>query len=428
MSRPRKPLFFKAPAAPRKVAPRELELHIERLSDEGRGMGFAGGKPVFVAGGLPGEQVRAQLYTDKRELAEARLLTVLEPSAQRVAAPCELFGRCGGCQLQMLDYPAQLAHKQAVLEKLLAPFAVREWAPPLTAEPWHYRHRARLSVTEADGKPRVGFKAAHSHAVVAVGACPVLDQRLQPVLAALPEWLSRLAQWRRLRELVIAVAADGRIGLDWLAEPRLPEADAQSLRQAAAAAGVVVGEPLRYAVPSQGYDFAFQPGDFTQVNPAVNDLMVARVLDWLAPTAADTVADCFAGLGNFTLALAQRAGRVIGFEVVAPMVERARANAAALGLTHVEFETLDLFAESAALPPGFDKVLLDPPRAGAAQLCRSLARRPPAALLYVSCNPHTLARDLSMLTQAGLSVERAALVDLFPHTGHSEAMVLLTRR
>jgi len=427
--------FFK-PAAQAPMpsrAQRECVVDIERLSAEGRGLGFWEGKPVFVAGALPGERVRARVHTDKREWREAELIEVQAPAPARAAAPCELFGRCGGCQLQMLPYAAQVAHKQQVLERLLAPFAASlQWQEPLLAEAFAYRHRARLSVgRDAAGKPLLGFKSAHSHDVVAVPACPVLDRRLQALLRQLPAWLEALPHWQRIREIVIAVDAQDRLAMACDAQPPLALADRELLEGFAREADVAYGknlEPLHYAIPGQHIDFLFLPKDFTQVNPAINDRLVTLCLQWLEPAPDDRIADFFCGLGNFSLALARRAGTVTGLESVAEMVARAGANAARLGLDHARFQALDLFDETPALPPAINKAVLDPPRAGAKALCRQLASvKTLERVVYVSCNPQTLARDLAMLAEGGLLPRRAALVDMFPQTGHSEAVVLLSR-
>lgn len=417
------PRFFK-PAARPPAPPREFELAVEKLSAEGRGLGFHQGKAVFAGGCLPGERVRVRVLAERREFIEAELVEVLRAAPQRQPPACALFGRCGGCQLQMLGHPAQLVHKQQVLERLLAPFGPLDWEPPLQAAPLHYRHRARLSVAgDSGGVPQLGFKSAHSHRVVAVTACPVLDARLQPLLERLPGWLAQLRHWRRLQEVLIAVADEGRLALR--VEPALPAADCERLAQLAGGAGVDVdGDALPYpGAPA----LRFRPGDFTQVNPAVNAQLTARCAAWLQPQAGDAIADFFCGLGNFALALAPGAGRVLGYEGDAGMVARAAANAAAAGLDNARFEVLDLFAEALSLPRRFDKVLLDPPRAGARALCVQLARTPPARLVYVSCNPHTLVRDLEILVGGGLRLRRAVLVDMFPHTGHIEAAVLLER-
>lgn len=441
------PLFFKPAKKPKaqRAESRELVLQIDRLSSEGRGMAFiqhekAEHKPVFVATALPGETVRARIVDDKREYATAELLEIVQVSPQRQIPRCPLFQRaithntngddsCGGCQLQMLDYAQQIEHKQQTLQHLLAPFAP-QWHAPIVAEPWHYRHRARLSVSaDKQGRPQLGFKAAQSHRGVAVKHCDIIDQRLLPLLEQIPHWLAQLTKWQRIKEIIIVVDANGQLALAYDAETAFPAADRALLQQLVVGAAVALGDKntsLTYAIPSQGLQFNFQARDFTQVNPAVNDALVARSGAWLNLNREDRVADFFCGLGNFSLALAQRAGAVRGFEVDADMVARASANARRAGFANAQFAVADLF-EPTLLPEVFNKALLDPPRAGAKLLCEQLAKLPLQALLYVSCNPHTLVRDLEILTAGGLRVQRAALVDMFPQTGHIEAMVLCER-
>ncbi|MDB6062352.1 MAG: hypothetical protein JWM78_2455 [Verrucomicrobiaceae bacterium] len=434
------PLFYKAPARKAEKNPAGLssntsiELNIERLSAEGRGMAFRDRKPVFVPYALPGETVRACIVNDKREFAEAQLLEVLTPAPQRQIPPCELFGRCGGCQLQMLGADEQIAHKQQSLQRLLRGFVSEDssvWQPTLSAQPWYYRHRARLAVAEQDGKPIVGFRAANSHHVLAVSSCPILDTRLQPLLQLLPQWLEQLPQWRRIEEILVAVDSGNNIAVAWHAQRAFPKADADKLEALCRAANVLCGDgaQLNYAVPSQATSIAFTPNDFTQVNPAINDQLAARVIDWLAPTAEDSVADFFCGLGNFTLPLARRAKTAVGYEVSAAMVARARANAMAQNIGNARFEVLDLFEPIAEFTLTENKILLDPPRAGAKLLCETLATlKSVQRIVYVSCNPQTLTRDIEILAKGGFVLQHAALVEMFPQTGHSEAVVCLARK
>src|SRR5690606_15660794 len=356
-----------------------------------------------------------------------------------IAPRCKLFGRCGGCQLQMLSAADQLAHKQSTLAHLLAPFTKAksfQWATPLTAAPWHYRHRARLAVAAVDGQPVIGFKGNNSHQVVAVDACPILDERLQPLLSAIPQWLAQLTQWRRLEEILIAVDADGQLAMDWNAQRAFPKADAEKLQVLAQSANIQCGTAatLVYRSAAVGGEFVYGIRDFTQVNPAINDLLSQRVIDWLEPSADDVIADFFCGLGNFTLPLARRAKAVTGFESSHAMVERATRYAAQVICGNARFELLDLFESADALADQFnvdqfDKVLLDPPRAGAKSACERLAKfKHLRRIVYVSCNPQTLVRDIEILASGGFSVERAALVDMFPQTGHCEAIVQLCRK
>lgn len=422
------PLFFKpARTASAKNQPADVDATIERLSAEGRGMAFHNGKPLFIANTLPGETVRARITFDKREYAEAELREIITPAAQRMAPHCELFGRCGGCALQMLDYDAQLQHKSQVLARLLKAH-VDALAEPLLAAPWHYRHRARFAVADNHGQPVLGFKAANSHRVIAVSACAILDERLQSVLTQLPHWLQQLTQWRRIEEIRLAVDSAGKIALAWNAKRSLPAGDVEKMTQLCAEAGVICDShaELTYRVPSQRTAFQFSLHDFTQVNPAINDQLVARALAWLQPELHGRVADFFCGLGNFSLPLAQRAQHVVGYEFDAAMVKRAAANAA--GLTNLEFRAADLYAADAAVVDAYDAALLDPPRAGAKALCERLAQMQSLQrIVYVSCNPQTLIRDIDILARGGFRVERAALVDMFPQTGHIEAIALLSR-
>lgn len=432
------PRFFKPAIKPHKVERRVIDVTIERLSDEGRGIAFNNGKAIFVPTVLPGEVARVRTLEQKRSAVEAELIELIEPAANRIAPRCKLFGRCGGCQLQMLDHADQLAHKQTMLAHLLAPFTKTkgfQWATALTAEPWHYRHRARLAVAAIDGQPAIGFKGNSSHQVISVDACPILDERLQPLLLAIPQWLAQLEQWRRLEEILIAVDADGRLAMAWNAQRAFPKADAEKLQALAQSANIHcaarddVGAPLVYRSAAVGGEFLYGIRDFTQVNPAINDLLSQCVIDWLQPTADDVIADFFSGLGNFTLPLARRAKAVTGFESSHAMVERATRYAMQLNCLNAQFQLLDLFEGADALVDQFDKVLLDPPRAGAKSTCERLEKfKRLRRIVYVSCNPQTLARDIEILVNGGFDVERAALVDMFPQTGHCESIVLLSRK
>ncbi|HEY3697766.1 MAG TPA: TRAM domain-containing protein, partial [Spongiibacteraceae bacterium] len=269
------PLFFK-PARANENEPGksiELQVSIDRLSAEGRGLAYRDSKPLFIANALPGETVRVRITSDKRDYAEAELIEIVTPATQRIAPRCELFGRCGGCQLQMLDDRAQLQHKAATLQHLLQPYFAQSLSDPISAAPWHYRHRARLAVTEHNGKPLLGFKALNSHRVIAVAACATLDIRLQPLLQQLPQWLAQLTHWRRIDEIRIAIDSAGVVALACHTQRDLPAADLKLLNDCCDAANIRYAKEiaLTYAVPSQDTAFQFTVDDFTQVNPAIND-------------------------------------------------------------------------------------------------------------------------------------------------------------
>ena len=422
------PLFFKPERSSKTKAPQgDVVVAIEKLSAEGRGMAFHNGKPLFIPNTLPGETIRASITLDKREYAEGELRETIRAAEERIAPRCELFGRCGGCDLQMLAYETQLQHKSKTLLRLFKTH-VDTLSEPIVASPWNYRHRARFSLGEGNGKPVLGFKAANSHRVIAISACTILDERLQPLLKKIPQWLQQLEHWRRIEEIRIGIDSDGKIALVWNARRELPANDENTLIELCEAEQVICKNDARllYRVPSQNTAFHFSLDDFTQVNPAINDQLVSRALAWLQPNGDECIADFFCGLGNFSLPLARHAKRVIGYESDAAMVRRSVANAN--GLANIEFRTADLYSADAAIADVYQAALLDPPRAGAKALCERLSQTTTLRrIVYVSCNPQTLIRDIDILARGGFGVERAALVDMFPQTGHIEAMALLRR-
>ncbi|SFQ06060.1 23S rRNA (uracil1939-C5)-methyltransferase [Geopseudomonas sagittaria] len=422
---------------------KKQRLVIERLADDGRGIAHEGGRTWFVAGALAGEQVEARVLAARSQVVDARVERVLEASPLRRAAPCALAGRCGGCTLQHLPHDEQVALKQRSLAEQLRRLAAlqpQEWAPPLLGPELGYRRRARIAV-RWDAKNRqleVGFRAAASQAIVDLDQCPVLVQALQPLLAALPGVLRRLRKPQAIghaelfqgtacallvrhtqplaeedRQLLRAFCAEHGAQLWWQGEGE-PQADAPA-------------QALGYRLEAYDLTLAWRPGDFVQVNAPVNDLMLAQALDWLAPQAGERVLDLFCGLGNFALPLAQRAAEVVGVEGVQAMVERAAANAAANGLENAHFFRADLsqpLAEARWAEGGFAAVLLDPPRDGAAAVVGQLRSLGARRVLYVSCNPVTLARDAALLAQQGYRLKRAGILDMFPQTAHVEAMAL----
>ncbi|HSX69886.1 MAG TPA: 23S rRNA (uracil(1939)-C(5))-methyltransferase RlmD, partial [Pseudomonas sp.] len=350
--------------------------------------------------------------------------------------------------LQHLPHDEQLALKQRTLAEQLKRFAGLEpemWAAPLTGPEFAYRRRARIAV-RWDAKARrldVGFRAAASQDVVAIDQCPVLVQPLQPILQALPALLRGLDKPQALGHVELFHGTRSAVLLRHMAP--LGEADLQRLRafcadhnaqlwlhgagepEADHAGADGAGEPLGYRLDAFGLELQYRPGDFVQVNGAVNQAMVEQALDWLAPQTGERVLDLFCGLGNFALPLAQRVAEVVAVEGVEAMVERARANAEANGLDNLHFHQTDLskpLAEAAWAARGFDAILLDPPRDGAFEVVKDMRRLGARRLVYVSCNPSTLARDSAELARQGYRLKRAGILDMFPQTAHVEAMAL----
>ena len=412
------------------------------------------GKAAFVAGALPGERIRFKRIRRHRQHDEAELLEVLEPSADRVAPKCAHFGVCGGCALQHLSADAQLEIKQTELRDNLervGKVVPREWLPPLRGPVWNYRRRARLGSKFVTKKDRVvvGFRERLAPYVAEVQRCEVLAQPVGELIAPLAVTLNGLSIRHRIPQIEAAVA-DNVVALV-LRVLETPSADdleklrafatTHSVRfylqaggldsvtplDAGAAAG---GDPLRYGLPQFDLQLEFTPTDFVQINAQINQALVGRAVDLLGLTPESSVLDLFCGLGNFTLALARSAGRAVGVEGEKGLVERARHNASLNSITNAEFHLADL---SKPLDPNlpwlkesYTHVLLDPPRAGASEVLASIGRLKPQRVLYISCHPGSLARDLGLLVhEHGMSLVAAGVLDMFPHTTHVESMAIL---
>jgi 23S rRNA (uracil1939-C5)-methyltransferase len=425
-------------------------LDIDALAHDGRGIARPGGKVCFVDGALPGERVEARLLGRRARFEEWITERVLEASPERVSPTCPLVGRCGGCDLQHLAPEAQRRHGERVVLDLLARqagLAPERLDPPLVSAPFGYRRRARLAVwTPRRGRPVVGFREAAGRRVVAVEVCPVLAPPLDALPGGLAYEMARLVAPGRVGHLDLALAdgADGRVRPVLGVHCTGPEPDADRERWRAfgvardawvflggtgtrrcvhAPTGEDPDAGPAYALPAFDLRLAFEPGDFLQGNGPVNAALVARVVALASPAPGQRVLDAFAGLGNFALPLARGGAAVEALEAAPELVLRGGRNAEANGLTSVRFALADLATEPVPLPRGaFDAAVLDPPRAGARSLVTALAARGVPRIVYVSCDPATLARDARILADAGYRLESLALVDLFPQTHHQEAL------
>ncbi|MEK1942006.1 MAG: 23S rRNA (uracil(1939)-C(5))-methyltransferase RlmD [Pseudomonas sp.] len=422
---------------------KKQRLSIERLANDGRGISFFEGRTWFVAGALPGEQVEARVLGARSQIVDARAERILVAASTRRPAPCVHASVCGGCSLQHLPHEQQLVLKQQQLSEQLSRIAglqPEEWAPPLVGPEFGYRRRARIAV-RWDAKAKrldVGFRAAASQDIVAINECLVLVQPLQLILQVLPQLLRRLSKPQALGHVELFNGTASAVLVRHTAP--LPEADVALLQAFCAEHNAQLwlhgeGEPqpfdttqvLGYRLEQWDLQLAYRPGDFVQVNAPVNEAMIAQALDWLAPQAHERVLDLFCGLGNFTLPLARQVHEVVAVEGVQVMVQRAAQNAVANGLPNAHFFQADLSNSLADAPwaaQGFSAVLLDPPRDGALQAVERLAKLGAKRVLYVSCNPATLARDTAVLVQQGYRLKRAGILDMFPQTAHVEAMAL----
>lgn len=431
-----------------------MTLDIESLDAEGRGVGHdAHGKVVFVEGALPGEQVEVQLLRRKPKFDLARTVAILRESSARRTARCRYFGVCGGCATQHIDARTQLASKQRWLEDCLERIGkVRPGSilPIVYGEEWHYRRRARLTVRRVakKGGVLVGFHERRSSYVADMQSCEVLPARISRLIPQLRELVETLSIRQRLPQIELALGDAADVLVFRNLEP-LEAADEEKLRAFAQRESVSVWlqpagpdsahpfHPVRapvldYALPEFGLRIAFRPTDFTQVNHAVNRVLVSRAVRLLEPQPDERIGDLFCGLGNFSLPLARMGARVLGLEASPSLVERARGNAVANGLGHLaEFAVADLYGEGggelAALGP-FDKLLIDPPRDGAVEAVKALPQDWPRRIVYVSCDPATLARDAGVLVHAkGFRLAAAGVVNMFPHTAHVESIALFER-
>jgi 23S rRNA (uracil1939-C5)-methyltransferase len=439
------------------AAPTPIDVVIESLDQEGRGVAHVDGKAVFVDGALPGESVTAEILRDKPSYAIARVTRVAKASASRVAPRCPHFGVCGGCTLQHADPSLQVAAKQRALEDALARIGrVRPetMLPPIAGASWGYRARARLSVrhVEKKGGVLVGFHERKSSFVADMTECHVVPPAFSALLVPLRRLVAGLTIRDRLPQIEMAIGERGNRDVIALVlrilAPLTPEDDARLAEfadhhgvelwtQTGGPATVVPLHPpdssLAYTLPEFAVTMPFAPTEFTQVNYGVNRVLVRRALALLAPQPGERVADYFCGLGNFTLPIARSGAHAHGFEGSVPLVRRAQENAAGNGLAErTQFSAVNLFtvtAESLAPYGRFDRALIDPPREGAVELVKSLPHRNDAdalrRIVYVSCAPGTLARDASVLVhERGYRLMAAGVVNMFPHTAHVESIAV----
>lgn len=424
---------------------------IDSLAHDGRGVAHVDGKAIFIDGALPGEQVRFVYTRQHRSYDEGRTVDVLSGAPERVEPRCEHFGVCGGCVLQHMAPEAQIRAKQGILLENLArignvqPDAVLE---PLTGPHWGYRHKARLGAkfVVKKGRMLVGFRERQAPYLAELRRCEVLHPAVGERIAALAELIEGLSVRNRIPQVEVAVG-DQAVALVFRHLAPLSAADLEALRvfgqthefaiflQSAGPDSVELIYPqtvdLTYGLAAYDVSLAFEPTDFIQVNPAVNRQMVDRVLALLDLQPNHRVLDLFCGLGNFTLPMARRAAEVVGVEGEAGLVKRAQANAERNAIPNARFYCADLNEDLVGSPwlgQAYDRIVLDPPRSGAAPVMTRLAALAAARIVYVSCHPASLARDAGQLVhEQGYRLVSAGVMDMFPHTAHVESIALFER-
>ena len=427
------------------------EVDITNLTHDGRGVAHIDGKAVFVTSALPGERARIVLSKRSRSFDEAKVEQLLTRSPDRVEPRCIHFGTCSGCTLQHMSPTAQIAAKQRVLADNFERIGKVEpavWLDPLTDASWGYRRKGRLSVKWVAKKDRVlvGFREVNPRFVADLSICHTLLPQVGERLVALGELVGSLDAKSQIAQIEIA-AGDETVALTFRNLQPLSESDRTALITFGQAHNLAIllqpGGPdsvhalwpldiaLSFRITESDIDIVFRPLDFIQVNAGMNQRMLARALELLDPQPTDVVLDLFCGLGNFTLPIARRAGSVIGVEGEAALVASARENATRNHIDNAEFLVADLAADQRDAPwvqRRHDKLLLDPPRSGAAAVLEYLPRKGTDRIVYVSCHPASLARDAgTLVTRHGFRLAAAGVMDMFPHTGHVESIALFER-
>lgn len=438
-----------------------VTLEIESLSHEGRGVAHIEGKVAFVEGALPGETVQAIYQRRRSQLDELRCQEVISAATERVTAPCQYADICGGCSLQHLAPTAQLAFKEKVLLEHLqhaAGIAPEQFQvlPQMTGPSLHYRRKARLAVrvVRNKGGVLVGFREKGSSFITDMLDCQILESEVAVLISPLRELINSLDRRYDIPQIEVAIgelvadlSAVKQVALVIRHLQPLTETDLQALSAFAADKSLHLylqpagndsvwrlypersefPQRLFYYLPDQNLRLAFHPMDFTQINGAINRQIINQTLEKLALNSQDRVLDLFCGLGNFTLAIARHAGHVTGVEGSEEMVERGTENALANEIHNTAFFAADLSKSIADRPwaqATYDKIVLDPPRSGAAEIIPLIAGMGASRIVYVSCNPITLARDAGLLLQHGYELKSAGVMDMFPHTTHVESMAV----
>jgi len=432
-----------------------VEVEITALSNEGRGIAHVDDRAVFIDQALKGERVLFKYTRLTSKIAEGRAVEVLKPSPLRVEPACSAFEMCGGCSLQHMSSKAQIELKQSMLLDQLAHNGVIPAVviPPLLGAEYGYRHKARLGVRYVHKKETVlvGFRERNSSFITETQRCEVLHPSVGAIISELADCINKMEVKRSIPQIEVAVG-DNQTVLVFRHLEALAGKDRALLSDFCQAHSLVcylqAGKPdelellypqhaetLYYMLPAaSGEDLKieFQPSDFTQVNPDINRRMVSNAIGYLSLKDSDTVLDLFSGLGNFSLAMARGCGKVVAVEGSLVMVRKARDNAELNGIENAEFFYADLYGDELAAAPWlkqkYDKILLDPPRSGAAEILPSIKKMGASIIVYVSCHPATLARDAAVLVNdLGYKLTKAGIMNMFPHTGHVESIAVFEK-
>ena len=436
----------------KKLPENPIQVTIESLAHDGRGVAHVDGKVIFIDEALPDEVVEF-IYTDSRkDYAEGKVSELITRSDIRVDAKCEHFGVCGGCSFQHVQDEEQIKLKQGLLVEQfsrIGKVALTEIWQPLIGEHWGYRRKARMGVKYVAKKGRVlvGFRERRNPFLAEIERCVVMHPIVGERLMDLSAMIGELSIKDKIPQIEVAIGDELCVLAFRVLEPPTTE-DKEIMRAFGQQHNISIclqskgpdtivpleGEPEvipTYSLPDQGITFEFKPAMFTQVNYDINRKMINRVIESLDLNKQDNVLDLFCGLGNFTLPMATKAGHVVGVEGDLPLVHHARHNAQLNNIENVEYHVADLTKDVSEQPwsqQKFNKILLDPSRAGASEILHNLKHWNPDLVMYVSCNPSTLARDAGILVnELGYELVKAGVMDMFPQTGHVESIALFRK-
>lgn len=425
---------------------------ITALSHDGRGIAHINGKTTFILGGLPNETVNINYLRKHSRFDAAVAVEVIESSPDRVTPQCQHFGVCGGCSMQHLASEAQIKHKQAVLlEQLqhLGGSSPEQILSPLISQPWSYRNKARLGVkyVHAKSKVLVGFREISGRYITDCQECPVLHPSVGTKITRLQQLIATLSAFKEIPQIEVAIDDEVTALIIRHLKP-LSDNDLAQLKKFAEQENFhIYLQPgglnsihklwpeqsdfyLHYQLNDHQIELKFHPADFTQVNPAINQQMVKRAIELLEPNPHEKLLDLFCGIGNFTLPLARYCQTITGIEGDTQLVERARQNAQHNQLANVDFAVANLMediSDKSWSKQSYDKILLDPPRSGAYEICQIIGKFKAERILYISCNPATLARDTAVIVKQNYRLVKAGVMDMFPHTSHVESIALFEK-
>ncbi|BBN81032.1 23S rRNA (uracil(1939)-C(5))-methyltransferase RlmD [Pseudoalteromonas sp. A25] len=432
--------FFKAKAPSSKG--KNLELTIESIDHQGRGVAKYQGKVCFVDGALANEHVKAQIQQEKAKLIIAKTVKVITPSEQRTTAFCQDYARCGGCQLQHLEHQHQLSHKHKALDALFNKFCKvtdLPWQLPIESEPTHYRRAARIACIfdTASQQLKLGFRGAKSKQIIEIKRCDVLTSPFANIFTHLRDILNRHKAYSCISHIQLCDADNGQYVL-FRHTKKITQSFKEELAETLLGYQLLwddgsdkVAYPQLPSYQVAKLNFEFKLDNFVQVNRAVNEGMLLQALNWLELSTKDKVLDLFCGIGNFSLLMAKQANEVIGVEGSQSSVAMAKQNAHTNQLNNARFYCFDLtqpLAKANWFETSLNVLLLDPSRTGAYEILKQLPLTQFKKVLYVSCDPVTLARDSALLIEAGFELDKIGLMNMFPHTGHIETMALFQRR